>query len=1370
MRAKVFWLGLGGLMAGLLVGGGMIYVRTLYGPAGDKTLEKAQKAYDEGAKALEVVYDEKAKPTADESRQAATTAAQKFDEARLLATKAIEELERDDRRRKQETLPAVIELEGKAFRVKAQSLRDKHYADMAAKGEKLPLAIDTSMNEKFRTVLRLADMPTRNEAVVCQREAALRLQKDEAAVQDAIRTEVSFGATANWPLLETLAKAMLDLNPKDARSLYIVARIDVDQPRSDGKGPPVPTDPAKRSRDRLLKARDTLTSAGADKIPPFRKLYLEAQVAQLLRDRYAKEGKTKDTEREDQILQKLVLDPQASALAKAMRDEPKGLGAWDQEAILGLHALALDRALEDMKSSTADAGRALAVLGRLVAHADEVAAKEEGKAALDKAIQAAIEAAGKVQPQFEGRIDGQWKKALDDLQALAGKANAEGKKVATAATFSALSRLLNTEAVVEGKRMNRARAEELQNQAKKWLEEGLKLSADDKANPAARFELLTLAAERAALEGKATEAQGYLAEMRKQTGPNAVATVAILDALLLHREGKLDRCRQELEKVIASPAIGLHLRAHLMLAQLYRTLNQPEKALDSAVYVDNVINKGFEQLNEVERAWAQQFHASPDSARAQLAVAHLGAARAKLARHLQEKPNDPAGALPILSQHEDPVVALIAKLPKKSDLETAVRLDHLALLAQTGRADKARKGLEELAGQNPASTDVLRFDVALRLIPPPGTKPAAKLDPTLRDEIDRRIDTFVAANPTVEAGRLFKAQWLMRTERAAEAVAYLKDKANFPSETATQQQMLGLAHLAAGQRDDSIKVFKDSEVLKNLPPSAGLDALLIRLAESREAKYAALDKALKQHESNGLFRCWEGEKFLAEGKTVEAVERFRAALEVTAIRPLAEQGLRRALFEMCAKDPKSARETAIKLADEMANESLPVLAAAYAALVLGDIGDGSAKDGWPKSRSMHAALAEWEQRQGRLNADKVALTLTRAEFFALANNVAQARVEIERALAQKRDHLGALVRAVNLCLAVPEKANLDRAEQYLKILVKEHPDAPLTLSAVARVADAGGKAAEAIAAYEKAVAKTPTDAAANARLIGLLDANKQLDKVPAVLDAWAKAEPEAIGPRLMRVWYLAKAGQKPAATAAADKLVEDHGKAAEKVQKGTEKQARQAMDQEATRQLLAAGATDLATARVNALLKDDPDLLGAQLLRGDILMKEKKFAEAVAVYEAIRKKHPTNLIAGNNLAYVLAVELDQAEKADAIVRELRRNEHTGLMIGGDRLDPSFLDTVGHVYQRLAKANKLDGPRLEEMRDLFEPAILRYSDDPRLPWHLGFALAGLKDTGRARDLLDRADRMLDRAGSGRLSDDERAVVRQGVKQVRETLKP
>jgi len=1356
MRAKVFWLGLGGLMAGLLVGGGMIYVRSLYGPAGDKTLEKAQKAYDEGAKALEVVYDEKAKPTADESRQAATTASQKFDESRLLATKALEELERDDRRKKQETLPTVIELEGKAFRVKAQSLRDKYYADKAAAGEKLPLAVDTSMNEKFRTVLRLADPPARNEAVVCQREAALRLQKDEAAIQDAIRTEVSFGASVNWPLLETLAKAMLDLNPKDARSLYIAARIDVDQPRSDGKGPPLPTDPAKRSRDRLLKARDTLAAAGSEKIPPFRKLYLEAQVAQLLRDRYAKEGKTKDAEREDQILQKLVLDPQGSALAKAMRDEPKGLGVWDQEAILGLHALALDRALEDMKSSTADAGRALAVVGRLVAHADDLAGKDEGKAALDKALQAAIDAAGKVQPQFEGRIDGQWKKALDDLQALATKA--QEKKVATSATFSALSRLLNTEAVVEGKRGNRARADELQKQAKQWLDEGLKLSAEDKSNPAARFELLTLAAERAALGGKVAEAQGYLAEMRKQTGPTAVATVAILDALLLHREGKLDRCRQELEKVIASPAIGLHLRAHLMLAQLYRTLNQPEKALDSAVYVDNVINKGFEQLNEVERAWAQQFHASPESARAQLAVAHLGAARAKLARHLQEKPNDPAGALPILRQHEEPVVALIAKLPKKSDLETAVRLDHLALLAQTGRTDLARKGLEELAGQNPASTDVLRFDVALRMLPAPGTKPPTKLDPTLRDEIDRRIDSFVAANPTVEAGRLFKAQWLMRTERAKEAVAYLKDRANFPSETATQKQMLGLALLAAGQREESVAV------LKHLPESPGLDALLIRLAESREEKYEKLTAALKQYESNGLFRCWEGERFLAEGKTVEAVERFRAALEVTAIRALAEQGLRRALFEMSAKDPKAARETAIKLADEMAAEPLPVLAAAYAALVLGDV--GAAADSWPKSRSMHAALSEWEQRQGRLNADKVALALTRAEFFALANNVAQARVEIERALAQKRDHLGALVRAVNLCLAVPEQANLDRAEQYLKTLVKEHPDAPLTLSAVARVADARGKAAEAIAAYEKVVAKTPTDAAANARLVGLLDKNKQLDKVPAVLDAWAKAEPEAIGPRLMRIWYLAKAGQKPAATAAADKLVEDHGKAAEKVQKGSEKKARQEMDQEATRQLLAAGATDLATARVDALLKDDPDLLGAQLLRGDILMKEKKYADAVAVYEAIRKKHPTNLIAGNNLAYVLAVELDQADKADAIVRELRRNEHTGLMIGGDRLDPSFLDTVGHVYQRLAKAGKLEGPRLEEMRDLFEPAALRYSDDPRLPWHLGFALAGLKDTGRAREMLDRADRLLDRAD--RLGDDERAAVRQGVKQVRETL--
>src|SRR5262249_2286474 len=155
--------------------------------------------------------------------------------------------------------------------------------------------------------------------------------------------------------------------------------------------------------------------------------------------------------------------------------------------------------------------------------------------------------------------------------------------------------------------------------------------------------------------------------------------------------------------------------------------------------------------------------------------------------------------------------------------------------------------------------------------------------------------------------------------------------------------------------------------------------------------------------------------------------------------------------------------------------------------------------------------------------------------------------------------------------------------------------------------------------------------------------------------AWSKADPAARAPALLRVGYLARAGQGTAAVAAGRKFVEDQVQAAEKQAAGSGEKIRTGVRVEVAQQLLGGGAYEAGEAWVNDLLKDAPDLLAAQLLRGDLLLRQKNYDAACELYRKVLEKSPGNLIAANNLAYILGVELNKPAEADAVIRATRQN-------------------------------------------------------------------------------------------------------------------
>ncbi len=468
MRTKLttkIWLGLGGLAVGVLIGAVIVWVRTLYGPVGEQSVEAARRAYQEGEKALQAGQTE--------------IAVQKCDQANQLAGKALAELkDRAASARSEVEQVRLLQLEGEACWVKARALRDRFHAEKAVAGEKVETILDTSTGERFRSPLQITDTEQRTEAVICQRLAAQRLSNRPEILLANMRTELIL-TTIDWSFVEGLARATLVLDPKDARSLYLLARIDVEQRRNDGKGPALPSPEDKRSRERLLKAREHLAAPGAEKIPPFRKLYLEAQIARSLRDQYSKGHKTKESDREDQTLAEILLTakPDSAAamspFARALAANPEGkdLSQWDLESVLGLYTMSIERMLQDVTRDGIDLAPVLQTLAHFTTYATGVADRQEGNIVTDAVLQVAT-AMGRLQTYAEKQPNAEWAEQLKALQALAGKARE--KKATSVALCNALVQVFEREADMAKTRGNDSQAATCRSQAQLWHAASLK--------------------------------------------------------------------------------------------------------------------------------------------------------------------------------------------------------------------------------------------------------------------------------------------------------------------------------------------------------------------------------------------------------------------------------------------------------------------------------------------------------------------------------------------------------------------------------------------------------------------------------------------------------------------------------------------------------------------------------------------------------------------------------------------------------------------------------------------------------------------------------------------------------------------------------
>jgi tetratricopeptide (TPR) repeat protein len=1338
---------LGLLTLGLAAFAGWMLMRSK--PAED-VLKEADRRYNAGVEALK-------------SKNGAQ-AAQSFHEAKIMATSALERVEKERKDTAQPTpeqMKQWTDTVGAAFYLKARAMRDEVYAKGMADGKEIEESLDTSTGKTYRHFGAIADPKSRQEAVASLRMAAGRLAKDADLQEDALRAEL-MAPFVDWSFAQLFAKALIEIRPSDTRARYVLARVEFEQPQIARNLAPMPLD--KRSRTRVNDAVTHLNKVKETKdYPPGRTYYLEAQIRHWLARDYVKREDEAQATKQYEMLDKLLFDAKTGALAVAATDAGvKNLSVWDLEGFLGVHLLGIDVSTERSKYHEPESERIQAIVPALAAYCKRVESERIGQASLDKLGLAMVDALSKTHGTLAKEAPKVWHEGFEVARDLLTKA--QSKEIAPPTLTAAYASLLLRESNDATKAGNTKRADELRKEALTRVQEALAQAQKRKLPVENLYELHAVAAEMLfATAGASKDVEAHLAPIFASKQAKVQGFAHLLRGALLEREGRLDKAREHLEAALKSGNTDLDLRANMALTSVYMGLGQAGRALVSLRSLERIYDR-YEELSPQERAFAQQFLRGPEDLLVLVAAANLDAARQGLVAFLRDTPGK---AVPpsLFQDNEKAAEEILQKLPPTSKHSLEVRRALIAYFARTGRFERAEKELAAAYTHHPGGTGLLSLDVEL-LLQKAQQKVDAKQPKTdmkaVQAGVDAKIQDFIKRFPNDRPARLQWVSWLLRTNRGAESLAYLRNPVNFPgAKDDTYNRMLAIVLANTGDRQESAKL------LQQLPHDPVVDALLILIGESDQAKQKSIQEAMTRHVSNGLFRLWNAELASADKRHAEAARLYFNVLEFTAVRAAAEAGLQRSLVALAEQEPRETR----KLLDEMLKErpDEPVLLLAYALTLLNLDELGSPDDEWPAIKSMSSALNGWEVAALRKGINSNTVALVRAELWLRSNQLEVARTEILRAANQSTGNVAALQIAFRLNLAMGTKAQRAEAAMNLQQLKSIDKGSAANVVFEAQLLHAEKQTAKAVDLLASLTDKQPPEADAYALLVAYSMVLKQPAKALEWSEAWVKRMPESTAAAVNLVANLAHENKlddaKKKAEAFTDARLKEIAKRFDDAKRPDDKDlaktrkallddARWELHLEFARAFVVSNALAEAETRYEQLQKEKPDQPRVLLALGDIHVKRKDYPKAVHVYEQVLKQEKWDFIAGNNLAWILAVEMKQPAKALELLRTIATGRHSGKHLPGDRLHSEVLDTLGTVYQRISDPS----PELtQEMIGVFERASKRYPRDGRIYLYLGLAHAAAKDSEKAAQALQSAAALAKDAENISMSQDQRDMV-------------
>jgi Flp pilus assembly protein TadD len=155
--------------------------------------------------------------------------------------------------------------------------------------------------------------------------------------------------------------------------------------------------------------------------------------------------------------------------------------------------------------------------------------------------------------------------------------------------------------------------------------------------------------------------------------------------------------------------------------------------------------------------------------------------------------------------------------------------------------------------------------------------------------------------------------------------------------------------------------------------------------------------------------------------------------------------------------------------------------------------------------------------------------------------------------------------------------------------------------------------------------------------------------------------------------------------------------------------------------LLSRGAFSDAENYLRQALKIAPENTNMMTSLGMALEGQKRYPEAMALYRDVLKRRSEDVVAGNNLAWLLSESpngnIDEALKFAQASKEKSPN------------DPAITDTLGWIYMKKNNSSLA----ISEFRD----AISRAPKNPLYLYHLGLAQYRSGDSRQAQDSLQKS---------------------------------
>ncbi|MCA9245656.1 MAG: tetratricopeptide repeat protein [Planctomycetales bacterium] len=568
-------------------------------------------------------------------------------------------------------------------------------------------------------------------------------------------------------------------------------------------------------------------------------------------------------------------------------------------------------------------------------------------------------------------------------------------------------------------------------------------------------------------------------------------------------------------------------------------------------------------------------------------------------------------------------------------------------------------------------------------------------------EAEELLERTAESNPNDLETQAFLAQWRIRQGRQEEAITLLDELLErFPG-TKTLVLLKSQALLAA---DDPEQVLALAESIRERENGAALSELMTAAAQLKMDNLSAaslhVEKAAETVENNNKLSLLRGTIAAMQGDYAAAVSVLGPALNVTALRSRASQILYESLLNIAKDKGFAAAEAKLQEVIERQPDD------AYLLVVYADL-------------KLHQNFLEEGiallDRAEQMEPTSPGPAFLKARAFYRFGQIEVAWQEVGRALKIDPTHQPSIVLAAQIHLALGED---EAAVRAARVALENNPTLWELYLVQAQALNRLQRSEEAVRVLHGIIDNQPKFLTAHRMLVSVLAEQKELGPAYDAVSQARELLPDAFELVVDEISVLCMQDRVDEAKEVAEQAA------------GVTPDARRCLM--LSRVFSMGGQFEPAYdwGRRAVYRADDSLKTTAQLMLGTIALGEgikrddrELLSDAREHFEAVHAAMPNNLIAGNNLAWLLATRFDEPEKA-VIVCEA---------VMGDTqiidLSTSFVDTMAFAYRKAGK--------LVEAHRLLQQSLNVHRRDPILHFQLGMVLLDDGKKSAARSALERA---------------------------------